>query len=269
MLFFSVTNWCCRQYLAVFCSLLLLLLCSDIDAKNLLNNPTFDVSDVYKEGASPTNHRRAPVSWHYDGWNLNAEHSYFTIEESLLDTKNNNSNRNKNKKNLRIHHEAPGHSYLWQAFELQKNTQYRLTAKVKVMNADSSIISAALGVVGQRGPASSRASHHSWRTLNYYINNASESRSVKLMLSFGFYSNLNKGEVVFSDVSMSEVTSIPENLKPGSAKLVYGKPKSKISKYYLLPPKNSVILFSLLISIGCLIFFVAFVLFFNCRKVKD
>lgn len=223
----------------------MLFVCDNVYAKNLLSNPTFEFSSVNK-GTQFETHQGLPRSWYYDGWNLNRENSYFKVEKTPL-------NKSRYKETLRIHHDQPAHSYLWQAFELKKNTIYRFTARVKVLSADTSTIAAALGVVDQNTSAKSNINTRSWQTLHYYINNAEEARSVKLMLSFGYYSNLNKGDVVFSDVSMIEVDMMPE--KPGarSAHLVYGKPKYKIPEYYFSPPKNTFRIVFLLGTLGVLV----------------
>jgi len=209
------------------CLYVLLLLCNKGYTENLLSNPNFELDVSRNEHEKKGAHVREdvlPDSWNYDGWNLNRQYSFFTFEMA--------SHQN-NKRQLHIHHDTPGHSYVWQAFELAADTRYHFSARVKVLRADASTVAAALGVIGKYSSANSVVKTESWQMLNYYINNAEEAKNVKLALSFGHYSNLNKGEVIFSDVSMKKIEKIPEVLRSGSASLIYGKPKYVVPEYYL------------------------------------
>ena len=242
------------QQLLVCCAFI--LSCIDVYAQNLLANPGFWVD---LENAPSDIKRQVPHSWNYDGWNLANTRSFFTIEPEA---------QKNDIKNLHIHHDLPGHSYLWQSFELKENSTYHFSAKVKVLNADNSNIAAALGVVGQRISANSKSSIKSWHTLNYYINNAEKAKTVNLMLSFGFYSSLNKGKVIFKDVSIKKLSSMPKRLDSGSVSLVYGTPKYEIPNYYLIPPKNAK-RFLLLLTLIFMLVTLTFVYYFCGFKGKD
>lgn len=112
---------------------------------------------------------------------------------------------------IRIDNEDPNDARFTQTLSVSPQTIYRFSVRVKAEGGQEGVTGANISVLGSTLVFESVSdTGGAWQTLEFYGKTQEKQKEVTLALRMGGYSNLNVGTAWFDDVSVEEVSAVPD-----------------------------------------------------------
>lgn len=143
--------------------------------------------------------------WTQDVWVSGSETTQFALDRE--NTRSGNGAAS-------IYNKQPNHAKWIQTIQVQPNTYYQITGWVKVAEAGAGASGANIFVLGVNGtfPEYSDTSGE-WKPLSFYGQTGPDQKELKLAVGLGGYGSLNTGQAWFDDLSMVQLSAVPESVE--------------------------------------------------------
>lgn len=157
---------------------------------NLLNNPSFE--EVTGE---------SPTGWETWGYNSG---SVFKIEDGV---------GHDGKKFVSITSENENDARYKQTVAVKENTTYKLSCWVKTENVGTERTGAIISLLDYVFSSKDlKGTNNEWQYTEMYFKPGAGISSVVVTVSLGGHGNMNKGKAYFDDLSLEEVTNVPNGV---------------------------------------------------------
>jgi hypothetical protein len=157
---------------------------------NLIKNPSFE--DVVNG---------KPSFWDETGWKVDPARTTYGI-----DTANPHSGKN----SAMLINKQENHSYYTQVVTVAENSTYKLSAFIKTDKVGKETIGGTIGVKDRLEIGGDVRETSAWKPAELYIRTGSGITSFTVLLALGWYASVNTGTAWFDDVSLIQVSSIPD-----------------------------------------------------------
>lgn len=182
----------CIQLLVISATILLSIAPAAAD-NNLVKNPSF-------ENANGS----MPADWQYNGWDKKPGATELKYENDLFHSGG---------KSITIINNSMNDARFSQAVDVKENTLYKLSCWVKTENVGTGQNSkgANISIDGKLETSKDiKGTNEKWEYIEMYAVTGNGVNSIKLTIGLGGYSSSNSGKASFDDVSLEEVSSIPQ-----------------------------------------------------------
>jgi len=166
---------------------------------------TFSTASVYGEGNLLKNssfeevNGENPDGWETWGYNSG---SVFKVEEGA---------GHEGKKFVSITSENDNDARYKQTVAVKENTTYKLSCWVKTENVGSERTGAIISLLDYVYTSKDfKGTNNEWQYAEMYFKPGSGIDSVVVTVGLGGYGNMNKGKAYFDDLSLEEVTNVPD-----------------------------------------------------------